>query len=284
MILRTLVTAGQSVPCRLPALSLKKFGVPAGGPFDHESSRLANALVGNDDVAIVLELASCTVSVSCDIDFSIAFVGGGHTAILSNSEFEPGQSVNVRNGEQLQIRPTRDGFRAYLAVPGGFKSTPVKGEYAMSQDGPTIVARRLSEKPASLQVGDILTVQSVARVEAVSTAYCDRQGLRMSSNIPPKLVQDQLSRPLVQGAIQLTPKGELLVHGPDGPTIGGYEVIGCVARAHQSRLAQIRPGQAVAFEPIDLEEARDLWRTQEELLSAVVRRIRSSVQLRRMSD
>jgi urea carboxylase len=81
------------------------------------------------------------------------------------------------------------------------------------------------------------------------------------------------SEPSCVGAVQITPDGTPIVLGPDGPTIGGYPKIAVVCSADIWKLAQLRPGQRIAFERIELEEprqlslAREKWlkRTSEEL-------------------
>lgn len=66
------------------------------------------------------------------------------------------------------------------------------------------------------------------------------------------------SAPMVRGAIQLPPSGELIVLGPDHPTTGGYPVVAVVCTADVGRLFCRQPGSAVALAPISLEAARRL--------------------------
>jgi allophanate hydrolase subunit 2 len=53
------------------------------------------------------------------------------------------------------------------------------------------------------------------------------------------------SAPMVRGAVQVTPSGELIVMGPDHPTTGGYPVALIVPRAAQGPLAAARVGTRV---------------------------------------
>jgi allophanate hydrolase subunit 2 len=50
----------------------------------------------------------------------------------------------------------------------------------------------------------------------------------------------------------------LIIVGPEGPTIGGYPVVGVVCSADLDRVGQLVPGQIVDFQPITLDEARAL--------------------------
>jgi allophanate hydrolase subunit 2 len=67
------------------------------------------------------------------------------------------------------------------------------------------------------------------------------------------------SSPMVRGAIQVPPSGEPIVLGPDHPTLGGYPVLAVVARVDLGRLGARRPGDAVRFQQVDLEDARRSW-------------------------
>jgi biotin-dependent carboxylase-like uncharacterized protein len=89
----------------------------------------------------------------------------------------------------------------------------------------------------------------------------DRMGVRLEGT-PLEPGVEILSHPLVPGAIQLPPSGLPIAMLADGPTLGGYPVIGVVPRSELPRLAQLRPGDPVAFRPVTAEEARAAWREQ----------------------
>lgn len=55
------------------------------------------------------------------------------------------------------------------------------------------------------------------------------------------------SEPACVGAIQVNNRGQLMILGPDGPTIGGYPKIAVVRECEMSRVAQLRPGVSVKF-------------------------------------
>lgn len=76
------------------------------------------------------------------------------------------------------------------------------------------------------------------------------------------------SMPLVPGAIQVTPSGEAVVLGPDGGLTGGYPVVGVVATVDLDRLSLLRPGDAVTFRTITVDEGAAARRDQ----VAIVRR------------
>ena len=57
------------------------------------------------------------------------------------------------------------------------------------------------------------------------------------------------------GTIQWT-GSELIILGPAGGTMGGYPTLGQVAATGLGRLAQLRPGQEIRFQPVSPEAAR----------------------------
>ena len=59
------------------------------------------------------------------------------------------------------------------------------------------------------------------------------------------------------GAIDFTGDMPILL-GPDGPSLGGFVCPAAIATADRWKLGQLRPGDRVRFEPVDLEEARRL--------------------------
>ena len=89
----------------------------------------------------------------------------------------------------------------------------------------------------------------------------DRVGMRLRGPpLPQADTGSGLSGPMVRGAIQVPASGEPIVLGPDHPTLGGYPVLAVVIRADWGALASRRPGEAVRFVAVSVDEAREAWR------------------------
>jgi len=106
---------------------------------------------------------------------------------------------------------------------------------------------RWSDEPIALVLGPdegdtAALLASVFRVSPVG----DRVGVRLEGP-PVHAAPVLLSAPMVRGAIQATPSGQLVVLGPDHPTTGGYPVLAVVAEADLGRLFARRPGAEVHF-------------------------------------
>lgn len=83
----------------------------------------------------------------------------------------------------------------------------------------------------------------------------NRVGVRLEG--PPLTTQAiAASTPVVRGAIQVPPSGELIVLGPEHPTTGGYPVVAVVCGADLGRLFARPPGATVELVPISVVEAR----------------------------
>jgi len=87
----------------------------------------------------------------------------------------------------------------------------------------------------------------------------DRMGVRLSG---PMLASggraEMLSHGVLPGAVQLPAGGRPIVLGADGQTTGGYPVIAHVASVDLPLLGQIKPGDTVRFERIELAAAHRL--------------------------
>lgn len=100
----------------------------------------------------------------------------------------------------------------------------------------------------------------------------DRQGLRLRSSgdaLALHAPRETVSEPVAPGTIQLPPDGDPIVLLGDAQTHGGYPRIGHVIRADHPRLAQLRPGDALRFEPCTAEEARALACAQRQRLARI---------------
>lgn len=274
----------------------RRFGVPPGGAFDREAAELALALVGRS-AGPVLEILLMGGEFEGQETDRIALVGAEGPARLDGAAIAPQSSFPVRAGQRLRIEPFVRGARAYLASARGWSGETVLGSYSnqpvLAGPGPgrnphagggTI---RLDEPSASMRGGPVRFLpgpQARASDLAALAGHEFRVGLQ-SNRLGVRLEggafeapEETPSEPSVRGAVQLTPSGELIVHGPDGPTVGGYPKIAVVIDADFDRLAQLRPGDAVCFEPATIEEARTLAAQRRSALRRAAAGIRSAFQ------
>ncbi|GLG01985.1 hypothetical protein Alches_20260 [Alicyclobacillus hesperidum subsp. aegles] len=132
-----------------------RYGVPLGGVLDATSAALANALVGNAADAAVIE---CT-AVGPEIDFpesAVVAVCGGAFALFAadGTPLPTARPIWLCAGSRLRIGAAASGYRAYLAVHGGWQTEKILGSRST-------LARYGIGKP--LSAGDRLVYRPVAR-------------------------------------------------------------------------------------------------------------------------
>jgi allophanate hydrolase len=115
----------------LGRIGFQDVGLPASGPLDRISARLANALVGNTPATPVLEmlLHGPTFAVRAD-SLRIALVGGNACVEIDSDHpriVPAGQSARLVRGEVFRVRGLGDTACAYLAIEGGPSVAPVLG-------------------------------------------------------------------------------------------------------------------------------------------------------------
>ncbi|MGC4192578.1 MAG: 5-oxoprolinase subunit PxpB [Thermomicrobiales bacterium] len=190
-------------------------------------------------------------------------------------------------------RSAHGGVRAYLAVAGGVdvpvamgsRSTDlvagmggIEGRPLRIGDG--IVVGMATNDPAPGRVahpfraesGDDIIIRIVRGPQAdrfddtawksflngrfTVSSQSDRMGVRLDGPpIVPVGGADLISEGMVTGAVQVTNGGQPIVMLPARATIGGYAKIATVITTDLDRLGQAKPGAAIRFREISVEEA-----------------------------
>jgi antagonist of KipI len=254
----------------------RSLGVPIGGAADRRSLILGNALLGNPPDAAALEITLKGPRLRAESDGGCVLFGAPFEAHRDGYPIQVGRSFTLNAGAELRIGGARSGARACLCVRGGFQV-------------PTILASRSALEP--IQKGDVLPCAagslrerhcpdlaiSFGETAAVSvlpglqaswfdeaeffertltvTPASNRMGLRLKGEPLTMPKREMVSEPVCPGAVQVTPDGQCIVLGVDGQTIGGYPKIAQVIQADLDALGQLRPGQAVQFRKVTMEEA-----------------------------
>jgi biotin-dependent carboxylase-like uncharacterized protein len=90
------------------------------------------------------------------------------------------------------------------------------------------------------------------------TDRSDRMGMRLEGPSVACNTQNMLSEGICMGAVQVPADGQPIVLLNDRQTIGGYPKIGSVLAKDVAKLAQLRPGETVRFEAVDLFQAQTI--------------------------
>ncbi|MCC6306079.1 MAG: biotin-dependent carboxyltransferase family protein [Rhodobacteraceae bacterium] len=237
----------------------------------------ANALAGNPAGAAVLELALAGGRFRLEGGGAVvALAGPGAGLRLDGRAVAPATGVEARPGALIEAGPARGGVYAFLAVGGGFTTTPAMGSRAQHRrsgiGGPLPAAglalpvggggsaRHLPALPVHA-AGPIRVLAgpqaeefapgALARFLAVEWrvgAWSDRMGIALEG---PALAHagghNIVSDGVLPGAVQVPGAGRPIILMRDCPTTGGYPKLACVISADLDRLAQIPPGATVRF-------------------------------------
>lgn len=128
-------------------------GIPTSGAMDAESAELANALVGNDSDAAVLECTLTGPKVRFTEPTRIAVAGAPTTIRGPGGELPTWTAIDLAAGDELTFGAAKGGVRYYLAVAGGIDVPVVLGSrstYALGSLGGHLGRR--------LERGDVLAV------------------------------------------------------------------------------------------------------------------------------
>lgn len=262
---------------------LAALGITASGAFDRAAFRAGAALVGNDpaggDAAIEITLGGLVVR-AVGGPVRVALTGAPVPATVEGMAAPYGRAFSLAEGDELALGMPPRGVRSYLSVRGGLLAEAEFGSRSrdlLAQLGPPPLkaGNVLTVGPApawhpaadgTLEPGfpavlDILPgprLDWLAEPAALARGWevspqSDRVGVRLLGEplawTPERLGTELPSEPVVRGGIQVPPGGLPVLFGPDHPTTGGYPVVGVVADS--DRLAQLRPGDAIALRWVD---------------------------------
>jgi len=252
-------------------------GVPHSGAVDRGSFLLANRLAGNKRSAAMLE-TSGGLSLRAAAVVTVVITGADTDAYINDQPLAHCKATLVHPGDTIRINRVLDGMRCYVAFTGGMHGSAqlhslshdslsqivpmpltVGGEIALgatyhsatSLDVPIVPRRapRLSLHPGPHH--SLLTLEQrhgLATRQWIIAQDSNRIGVRLTSDaLHRNEFPELLSLPLVRGAVQLTPGGELVVMLADHPTTGGYPVVGVLASDDVDDIAQRPSGTPVVL-------------------------------------
>jgi len=105
----------------------RKWGIGPGGAMDPYASRVANALVGNDAHAALLEMHFPASHILFHRDALVSLTGAEMLPTLQGYEVPQWKPLIVKAGNVLTFRRRNKGARCYLAIRGGVAVAPWLG-------------------------------------------------------------------------------------------------------------------------------------------------------------
>ncbi len=269
------------------------FGVPVCGAMDWQALALANLLAGNDREEAALEMCAMGPAIRFETDAVFALAGADFSATLNGAALPANGAFLAHKNDVLEMGACSGGFRAYLAVAGGFDVPKVmesrstclsacfggfEGRALKKGDriglrAPQLWLRGLPDRFVAVTPREDAPIRVVLgpQQDAFSargldtffsseyrlTAQCDRMGCRLEGaaiGLKAGMTPNILSDGVAMGSIQV-PNGQPIVMMADRQTTGGYVKLGAVITADLPRMAQKRPGDGVRFVQVTVEEA-----------------------------
>jgi allophanate hydrolase subunit 2 len=106
------------------------------------------------------------------------------------------------------------------------------------------------------------------------TSEADRMGYRLEGQtVRHEAEADIVSDPLLPGAVQIPGSGKPILVMQDAQTTGGYPKIAVVISSDLPLLGQAKPGGAIGFSRVTLEEAQERLRQHNVLLNDLSKRL-----------
>lgn len=269
--------------------------MPLSGALDPLSLSAANHLLGNEGEAAGLEILILGPTITpLDSPVAVALAGDLNGMIEhatgDSVTLPPWQAARLNPGDRLRILAPRKGI-GYLAVSGGITTPPLLGSRSTYRRagmgrflavGDTLPCGALSglgrnrawlydDAPLRVMAGpqqDHFTAESLALFcgePYLVKSDSDRMGLRLRGALLRHTEKgaDILTDGVLPGAIQVPADGQPIVLLADAQTTGGYAKIAAVITADLPRLAHLRPGDAVRFQWVERQEAREALRQSE---------------------
>ena len=272
---------------------------------------MGNAILGNPANAAALEIALVGPTLQAITRTGAVVLGAPVTLSSGRQRLVCNQSFTLEPGEELQIGGIRDEARTYLCVVGGFQTpeilgsrcslAPVRRDDMLPCSESSVRARAIRLPSASLEqsiAAAFLDFNRGLRVLPGPEAdwfpdagqlyenllrglftvrpESNRMGARLTGEPLPVPAREMVSQPAAPGAVQVSRDGQLIILGVDGQTIGGYPRIAHVINADLDVVGQLRPGDRVRFELVNLAEAERLGRENRAWLDHWCLRIREA--------
>lgn len=273
-------------------------GVPQCGAMDMRSLARANTLVGNAVDCAAIEWAMAGGMLRFNSRALVAVAGAQVDLARNGSPVPINATLELEQGDDLTVERFASGAYAYVAVQGGIDVPSLLGSCStylpagfggvegrrLRAGDRLLIGRRSSARGRAADHALVAATDDAARAirviegpnnaafteefrdkfwasEFTVSRSSNRTGYRLErAPVADFKFGSSLSAPACLGAIQVPSGAAAIVLMRDGPTVGGYPMIGVVTSVDISVLAQRTPGSAVTFERIPLTEAQRLLR------------------------
>lgn len=248
-----------------PQLGQVHLGVSPGGAADGVALQIGNRLVGNRDTTVGYESGGSRTIIRFLRDTWFAVTGADCAPALDQQPIQTWTSMPVSRGQILVLQAPKQHLRSYVCIHGGvwdeeLGQAPGFKRASLMRDLYSQPRHRLRVTfGPQLDWFDYDTVKGFFETEFEIGAELNRQGIRLLGEpIRPRAQTELTSEGISNGAVQISGGGQPIILFCEQQTTGGYPKIANVIHSDLHWLGQLRPGQKIHFEQVDLDHARRL--------------------------
>ena len=267
------------------------YGIPSGGALDKTSMYIANWLVGNPIHNPVLEITMIGPQIKIGGACQIAITGADISPMLNGQPLPMNETQKLTDSDVISFGKLKKGCRAYLSVGGKWcLENWLNSSSASAYNGNEIIPDGLIKKGQTIEIEANAFIQKRTSSEVIDHLFSkrkiqvlpgpefelfprtfighffsrsfrisndsNRMGYRLENSIEGLVLQKELiSSGTLPGTIQITNDGQPIVLLADAQTTGGYHRIANVITSDIDRLAQLKPGDEIGFELVDVDTA-----------------------------
>ena len=274
-------------------------GITVSGAIDQKNFKLSNLILNNNINEAVLEFAfqgpllklhngNIGVCISGEVEFKI---------LRNNGKIEEGvcyQIYILNNGDQIDIKHTKNSLYGYLAIKDGFKFKKFWNSYSINTQaniGPNegkkfslnqkiyvnnqvkndFQIRKLKYKNIRNNIIRVIkgtnfdyfsknSIKNFFNKKFKITNSINRMGIRLKGPKIENIINSNIkSEGLIKGIIQVPADGNPIIMLADHGTVGGYPKIATVISADLDNLGQLIPNTEISFKEVSINEAEKIY-------------------------
>lgn len=262
----------------------ENYGVPISGSMDQLSSVLSNKLLGNNDNDAVMEITMTGPILKFLEETKICITGADISPSINDNSIDINRVYQINKGDVLKFGKLKYGLRSYLSVSGGLLAGKIMDSRSMHSsitksnkitNGDNLKIKKLKNiktKRTIIKVNylehfknNIIEVFKGPEFDKLTTKQKqvllnktftisnnnDRMAYQLKESFKNQL--DPIITSLVmQGTVQLTKSGKIIILMRDSQTCGGYPRILQLSKKSINKLSQKHMGNRIKFKLIDL--------------------------------
>ncbi len=262
----------------------ENYGVPISGSMDQLSSLISNKLLGNNDNDAVMEITMTGPVLKFLEETKICITGADISPSINGNSIDINRVYEIHKGDVLKFGKLKYGLRSYLSVSGGFLSDKIMNSRSMYyhitksnriKNGDSLKIKKsikINTKRTNININYLehfknntievfkgpefnkLTIkqkQVLLKKKFTISNNNDRMAYQLNESLNNEL-NSIITSLVMQGTVQLTPSGKVIILMRDSQTCGGYPRILQLSNKSINKLSQKHVGNSIKFKLIDL--------------------------------